>query len=220
MTRLKSKLKNYNVKQIDVNQLKINGEANHPLWEKAISLKDFCSPWDDKKLKKIEFRALWDKEYLFCSFKVDDNKVHIDTTDNTKNSINNSDRVELFFRANERLNPYYCLEIDPSSRIMDFKAKLNKEFDFKWNWSQKDILIKSEIQKDFFTIEVAISLASLTHLGLIKEGSIQTGIYRAKYSKQENGSYLPTWITWVNPNTETQNFHTPTSFGQLNLEGY
>ena len=215
-----SKLKNYNIVQIDKDQLKINGKANHPLWEKAISLTDFCSPWDDEELKKIEFKALWDEEYLFCSFKVDDSKVYIDTTDNTKNSIDSSDRVELFFRSNALLDPYYCLEIDPTPRLMDFNAKPNRAFNFNWNWSKNDILIKSDIQKDFFTVEIAISLASLTQLDLLKEGKIETGIYRAKYNQQENGSYEPTWITWVNPNTETPDFHTPTSFGQLHLVGY
>ena len=183
-------------------------------------LTDFCSPWDDEKLKKIEFKALWDEEYLFCSFKVEDSNVYIDTTDNSKNSIDSSDRVELFFRSNALLDPYYCLEIDPTPRLMDFNAKPNRAFNFNWNWSKNDILIKSDIQKDFFTVEIAISLASLTQLDLLKDGKIETGIYRAKYNQQENGSYEPTWITWVNPNTETPNFHTQTSFGQLHLEGY
>ncbi len=217
---MNSELKNYNIIQIDENKLKINGKANHPLWEKAISLTDFSLPWDDNKMRKIEFKALWDTSHLFCAFKVEDSEVYIDTTDNSKNSINNSDRVELFFRTNNQLNPYYCLEIDPSPRLMDFKAKPNKQFDFDWNWPKDDILIKSDIQNDFFTVEIAISIASLKQLDLLKSGKIETGIYRAKYNKQENGSYEPTWITWVNPNTETPNFHTPTSFGILHLENF
>jgi hypothetical protein len=94
---LNSDFKNYKAVQIAANQLKINGKANHPFWVKAMSLTDFCSPWGDEKLKRIEFKALWDKSYLFCSFKVEDSEVYLDTTDNTNNSVNNSDRVELFF---------------------------------------------------------------------------------------------------------------------------
>lgn len=211
-------LKTYTVKQIEHKKLAINGKGSHSLWNKADELLDFCSPWDSEQIKPIEFKALCDKETLFFCFKVEDADVHIDTTDNTIRSINESDRVELFFRTNEELNPYYCLEIDPTPRIMDFKAHPNKQFDFAWNWPSGDLVVKSSINEKSFTVEGAISIASLTKLGLIKDGKIEAGIYRAKYNKQEDGNYEPTWITWVNPNTETPNFHTASSFGVLHLE--
>lgn len=214
---MENKLKKYKVVQIGNNQLQINGKADHSLWEKAIKLTDFYSPWDQEIVKKIEFKALWDETFLFCSFRVDDPEVHINASEITNESINNSDRVELFFKNNKSLSPYYCLEIDPTSRLMDFKAKPNKDFDFDWNWPENDISIKSDIQDTYFSVEIAITLASLKQFKLLKEGKIETGIYRAKYNLQGNGSYEPTWITWVNPETETPNFHTPTSFGVLEL---
>ncbi|ALJ05942.1 hypothetical protein APS56_12725 [Pseudalgibacter alginicilyticus] len=212
------KLKKYSTVKIDANQLKINGKGDHPLWEKAISLTDFSSPWDDEIIKRIEFKALWDGVNLYCCFKVEDSKTYIDTTDNTKSSINNSDRVELFFRRSKALNPYYCLEIDPTPRLMDFKAKPNKEFDFNWNWPINDIVIKSHTGSTFFTVEIEISLLSLKNFELINNGQIEIGIFRAKYHQQTNGSYEPTWITWVDPKTETPNFHTAKAFGLMNLE--
>lgn len=211
-------LKTYTVKQIKHKQLAITGKGDHSLWNKADKLLDFCSPWDSEKIKPIEFKSLCDTETLFFCFKVEEADVHIDTTDNTIRSINESDRVELFFRIDKSLNPYYCLEIDPASRIMDFKAYPNKQFDFNWNWPSDDIKVKSAMESTCFTVEIAVSLASLTKLGLLKGGKIETGIYRAKYNKQNDGSYEPTWITWVNPNTESPNFHTPSSFGILHLE--
>lgn len=211
-------LKIYTVKQIEQNQLEITGKGFDSLWDEANVLVDFCSPWDNEKIKEIEFKALWSKDTFFFRFQVNDSEIHIDTTDNTINSINNSDRVELFFRTNDSLDPYYCLEIDPTPRIMDFKAHPNKQFDFNWKWPSKDIIVKSSINKKRFTVEATISIASITKLGLIKDGKIEAGIYRAKYNKLKDGSYEPTWITWVNPNTESPNFHTPSSFGVLLLE--
>jgi hypothetical protein len=157
---------------------------------------------------------------LFFCFKVNDPEVHIDSRDNTVASINDSDRVELFFRSDKSLNPYYCLEIDPTSRIMDFMAHPNKQFDFDWNWPTNDIEVKSSIESAYFTVEIAISLDSLTKLGLLKEGKIEVAIYRAKYNKQENGNFEPTWITWVDPNTKNPNFHIASSFGVLKLERF
>ena len=101
---------------------------------------------------------------------------------------------------------------------MDFKAKPNKEFDFNWNWPTQDIEVKSTIESNYFIVEIAISVKSLKDLDLLKNGVLETGIYRAKYNQQKDASFEPTWIPWVNPNTETPNFHTPTSFGLLVLE--
>ena len=187
-------------------------------WRKAEVLSDFCSPWDDKPFEKIEFRSLYDKNNIYIHFKIKDSQVYIDTTNNQKSSINNSDRVELFFKSNNTLDPYYCLEIDPSSRLMDFKARPNKQFDFNWNWPKKDIKIKSCIASSYFTVELQISIASLNKFGLIQNDEIQTGIFSVKYKQKVNNNYEPTWCSWVNPNTKTPNFHTITSFGVLKLK--
>ncbi|WP_034040473.1 sugar-binding protein [Wocania ichthyoenteri] len=210
-------MKTYKVNSINNSTIIITGKGDDKAWERASVLNNFASPWDKKEIDEIEFKALYNTEYLFFCFKVFDSSVFIDTTDNTKASINNSDRVELFFRSDKNLNPYYCLEIDSKPRIMDFIAKPNKNFDFNWNWPPQDISVKSFKEDNSFTVEGSISLASLKGFNLLKEGKIETGIYRAKYNKQTNGSYEPTWITWVDPQTKQPNFHTPSSFGVLKL---
>ncbi|MHB1104940.1 MAG: sugar-binding protein [Lutibacter sp.] len=210
-------MKNYNVNCIERDILTLTGKGDNPLWQKAELLTDFVSPWDNEKIEKIEFKALWDSKNLFFCFTVFDNVIHIDKTDNSFESIGNSDRVELFFRTDTSLNPYYCLEIDPTPRIMDFKAYPNKNFSFDWNWPKKDLTVKSQINRNKFTVEIAISIKSLNSLNLIKENKIETGIFRAKYNELENSIFEPIWISWVNPNTNEPNFHTPASFGVLKL---
>lgn len=211
-------MKNYNVNCIKRDTLILTGKGDDPLWNKAELLTDFVSPWDIKEPNKIEFKAMWDTKNLFFCFTVFDNVIHIDKTDNSFESIGNSDRVELFFRTSASLNPYYCLEIDPTPRIMDFKAYPNKNFNFEWNWPINDLTVKSQINSNNFTVEIAISIKSLNSLKLIKENKIEAGIFRAKYKELENLIFEPTWISWVNPNTENPNFHTPESFGVLNLK--
>jgi hypothetical protein len=210
-------MKNYNVNCIKKDALILNGKGDNPLWNKAEVLTDFVSAWDDKTPEKIEFRALWDSEKVIFCFTVYDSNLHIEKKDNSFDSIGNSDRVELFFRTDTSLNPYYCLEIDPTSRIMDFMAYPNKNFDFNWKWPQKDLNVISHINNYHFTVEIAISISSLRKLNLIKKNKIEAGIFRAKYNEQENSIFEPTWISWIDPNTESPNFHTPTSFGLLSL---
>ena len=210
-------MKKYNVRCIENNTLVLNGKGNNVLWDRADVLTDFVSAWSKVTPSRIEFRSLWDSKNLYFYFKVFDNEVNVVKNDNSKTSIANSDRVELFFRTNDMLSPYYCLEIDPTSRILDFKANPERNFEFEWNWPKNELTVKSDIQNEFFTVEGAISIASLKKLDLIKNNVIETGIYRAKYNKTENLIYEPTWISWVNPNTKLPDFHTPKSFGKLNL---
>lgn len=214
-------MKTYKVRSIAPNTMEINGNADHPLWEKGIVLNDFSSPWHSVDIQNIQFRALHDGANLFVSYKVNDRSLHIDQTDSSKKSVDNSDRVELFLRSDKNLDPYYCLEIDPLARIQDFIARPNRAFDYDWNWPKQDISVKSHVTPSNFTVEIAISLASLKHFKLIQfDGHIEAGIFRAKYHQQQNGQFQPTWITWVDPQTETPDFHTASAFGKLKLENF
>lgn len=210
-------MKTYKVQHIAAQKILIAGLGDDKLWDKAHKMVDFSSPWDNAPVKEIAFKALWSDSHLYIKFRVADNQVHINNSTSTicTETIGESDRVELFFRTNDQLNPYYCLEIDPSPRVMDFKAKPNKDFDFDWQWPTEDLKVSSYVASDYFTVEIAISIASLKKLDLIQNNCIETGIYRAKYNEQADGSFEPTWIPWVNPQTETPNFHIASSFGKL-----
>jgi hypothetical protein len=210
-------MKEYIVTHIAAQSLKIDGKNNDFIWDKAVSLTDFCSPWENTIFDKIEFKALWTKENLLCRFRVEGQEVHLDSTEIDNKSINKSDRVELFFRIDDSLSPYYCLEIDPSARLMDFRARPVRQFDFDWNWPAKHIEVRSVMDPNYFIVEIALSIDSLKELGILKNGQLETGIFRAKYKQQESGSYKPIWITWVDPKTETPDFHSASSFGRLRL---
>lgn len=210
-------LKKYQVNFIHKKQID-NADFRHlSCWEKANFLTDFSSPWKDDPISKIEFKALHDANNLYFNFKVFDTNIYIDQKDDGFESIGNSDRVELFFRTNELLNPYYCLEIDTKGRIMDFKALPNKDFDFDWKWPKEDIEVKALKDEDSFTVEGRISIQSLKDLNLIQNNILEVGVFRAKFSLAENLQYEPTWISWVNPNIETPNFHIASSFGKFVL---
>ena len=215
---MKQEINTYNVNLIEKNQLNISGKGDDVLWNKAAILDNFVSPWNTDKKSEIIFKELWDRENLFFNFTVFDTEIHIEKKDDSVESIGNSDRVELFFRPDDSLNPYYCLEIDTCSRIMDFIAYPNSNFDFNWDWPQNNLKVKSSINADSFIVEGSISIKSLKRFNLINNNTIETCVFRAKYKKTQNKTFEPTWITWVNPNTETPNFHISSSFGRFILQ--
>lgn len=210
-------MKEYQVVLADKNLKNNNQISDLSFWEKADCLTDFCSPWKKDPISKIEFRALWDLENLYFKFRVFDTDVYIDQKNDSFDSIGNSDRVELFFRTNDSLNPYYCLEIDTAVRIMDFKAYPDRNFDYNWKWPKKEIEVTTSKDEISFTVEGRISIQSLNDLNLIRNNTIEAGIYRAKFSLGQNLQYEPIWISWVNPNTEKPNFHIASSFGKFVL---
>lgn len=211
-------MKTYNTNNIGKIDLSIDGYGTDKLWHRAVVLDDFLSPWDHNVPGKIEFKALWNAKKLFFQFKVEDNSIHIDHTDDSFDSIGKSDRVELFFRKDKNLNPYYCLEIDPTSRIMDFRAFPNKYFEFDWDFSKNDLFVKSSINEKGFLVEGSINLSYLKKLDLINGNKIEVGVFRAKYNKSKNSIYEPIWISWCRPESETPDFHIPSSFGILYLK--
>ncbi|WP_338840787.1 sugar-binding protein [Flavobacterium ginsenosidimutans] len=210
-------MKEYQVVLIDRNQKKEIEILDPSFWVKANCLTDFCSPWKNDSFSKIEFRALWDLDYLYFNFQVFDSEVYIDRKDDSTDSICNSDRVELFFRKDEKLSPYYCLEMDVDTRILDFEAYPNWNFDYNWKWPENQMEIQSVKEPNSFTVAGRISIASLKEFDLIQNNTIETGVYRAKFSQNEKGEYQPTWISWVNPNTAEPNFHIASSFGKFVL---
>lgn len=210
-------MKEYEVVLVDKKVSQFDEFSTAIFWNKANVLTDFCSPWNSQPFSKIEFRAVWDLENLFFDFRVFDTDIHIDQKDDSFDSIGNSDRVELFFRTDDSLNPYYCLEIDTAARIMDFRAYPHKNFDLEWKWPKTDLSIYASKNETSFSVSGKISVQSLNELNLIQNDTIETGVFRAKFIENEKQMYDPTWISWVDPNTVMPNFHIASSFGKFIL---
>jgi hypothetical protein len=85
-------LKKYKIKFIQKSAENFLNNLNN-LWQNADSLIDFSSPWDDKSIKKIEFKSLHNNKEVFFQFKVFDEDVYIHPSTDKNESINNSDRV-------------------------------------------------------------------------------------------------------------------------------
>jgi len=193
---------------------------DHKTWEKANINNDFHYPWENNLEAKTTFRALYDERNLYFRFEVTCSPVLAYVVNNAKMEVNDSDRVEIFFRKDDKLRPYYCLEMDSKGRLMDFNANYYKNFDFDWNWPSDEIIIRSEITKTGYNLCGAISLESLNQLGVLSENCIEAGLYRGHCLQLPEGNNEADfkWISWVTPNSETPDFHIPSSFGKLFLK--
>lgn len=150
-------------------------------------------------------------------FDVSDPAVYIHVEKNDKSEVAASSRAEIFFRSDDRLDPYYCLEIDPLGRVLDYEGTYHRHFNEKWSWPKDHLIVKTNRRDDGYTLEFAISKVSLEKLGLLKEGTLQAGIFRADCVRTSGETEFK-WISWENPDSKTPDFHIPSSFGLLQLE--
>jgi len=128
--------------------------------------------------------------------------------------------VEIFFRVNSSLNPYYCLEMDPLGRILDYKAVYYRQFDYEWKWPGKNQIMVHAIRTDpGYCVEGWLTLDSLRKLSLLQKNTLQTGLFRGQCMGQIGEKRQFRWISWIHPDSEKPDFHIPSSFGIILLEG-
>jgi len=211
-------VKTYSVRSIGDQEITVNGRGDNQLWNSAVELTDFIYPWETDEPPFTSFKALHSKDWLYCLYKVKDDNINVHVKTNEKSEVVSSDRVEIFFRKDEKMSPYYGLELDPNARVFDYEAKYHRKFNSNWTWPAGQLIVKANKVQDGYTVEVAISKKSLKQLKLIKGNSIEAGIYRGDCIQITEDNSKIKWISWVRPDSPTPNFHIPSSFGILKLE--
>jgi len=207
----------YQVKKIDA-AIELTGQGADSQWDKANELTDFKYPWRPESAPKTVFKALYNETHFYFLYRATDPEIITKAGALAEKAALNSDRVELFFKGKSDADPYYSLELDALARILDTKAKFGQKVDFDWNWPANELIVKAKIDDDGYWVEGSISLQSMRDLGIYHDdGILRTGLYRAEYITNGNGKTSPKWISWIDPNTPTPNFHTPSSFGILEL---
>lgn len=208
--------KSYSIER--VKELNLTGNGSDPQWQNVSVLSDFSYPWEDETPPLTTFQAVHDEHWIYLLYKVEDTTINIYVDKNEKSDIDASDRVEIFLRVDDKLTPYYGLEIDPKGRIMDYQASYHRKFDFNWSWPKDEIKVKTGTIKNGYTVEVAISKKSLVTLGLLKNNRLEAGIFRGDCTTLVGNEATIKWISWMKPASDTPDFHIPSAFGFLILK--
>jgi len=208
----------YQVKKVPAGSIQVDGGGASQAWSQASLLSDFVYPWDSAAAPATSFAALWDGDWFYGLFRVQDDSVITLVKDNNKVEVGASDRVEIFLKKDDAMNPYYCLEMDADGRVLDYNAFYYRKMNYPWHWPDGQLIIKtSRIQKGYI-LEFAISIRSLKELGLLSDGRLQAGLFRAECVGFVNGRADLRWISWIRPRSDHPDFHIPSAFGTLILE--
>lgn len=207
----------YFIKKIN-GKIFLTGKGDDPQWQQANALTDFHYPWEHEPAPPTTFKGLHDEDWVYFLFVIKDNDVNIRRVTDHKTEVAASSRAEIFLRIDDKLSPYYCLELDPLGRVLDYQATYHRNFDMNWSWPKDHLLIRTEQQADGYSIELALSKKSLKELGLLQGHALQAGLFRANCKFKSNNEEEFKWISWMTPDAETPDFHIPSSFGMLHLE--
>lgn len=202
--------------------LVIDGRLDEPAWKQARAMTDFSAPWSPVPPQKTEFRAFTDKQTLYFAFVVADDNLVLAQPYRGELTLDQEDRVELYFANDDKLARYWCLEIDAAGRVHDFAAKFDRDFDHTWDCP--GLKVAATRGQNGYTVEGSMPLASLAAMGLgpIRPGTtIVGGLFRADFkpSQQRPGHIEETWITWIDPKTARATFHVPAAYGRFRFGG-
>ena len=218
-------------------EIELDGRADEPAWSGADVEKRFIFPWKKTEAPPTEFRALCDDEFLYFTFRVEDaDIVVLDRLRDEEDEVF-EDRVEMYFAPGDAMKDYYCIEVDSRGRAFDYHGRYYRRLDTKWNW--KGLETKASPLPKGYAVEGRIPLASLEALGFprLRPGvKIRYGLYRAEFSHDRSGKPveqresihnrgrrldgpppIEAWMSWIDPKTETPDFHVPTSLGWLEV---
>jgi hypothetical protein len=187
-------------------------------WDDAVVLDGFSYPWSDRPSPVMTFRALWDDACFYFRFDVETPYALTYVQNNSKMEVIDSDRVEIFFKCDDRLTPYYCLEMDPLGRVLDYRARFYRVFDYEWQWPGIDQLrVRSNFTGPGYVVEGSITMASLKELNILNDNKLQAGLFRGECLKVRDPESAFAWISWVKPESVHPDFHIPSSFGVIEL---
>jgi hypothetical protein len=178
-------------------------------WETGLAF-----PWRDRAAPGTAFCFLTDGAVLYFAFRATDEDVVLaEGSPEDESLVARGDRVELFLAREARLDEYYCLEIDPLGRVLDYKARFYRRFDNGWDWS--DLTVAARQRPDGYDVEGCFSHRALEEMGLaVSSGTpLLVGVFRAEFSHREAESPEESWISWVRPRVEKPDFHVPSAFG-------
>jgi chondroitin AC lyase len=122
-------------------------------------------------------------------------------------SVNYSDRVELFICKNDKMETYYCAEVDPNGKVLDYTAYFHRKFDFEWDLDQ--LQTATSMQEDGYTVEGALPLDWLQKNNILSSnGEFYLGLFRANASDPTKEETI-VWLTWNIPDAKEPDFHIP-----------
>ena len=159
------------------------------------------APWDGLDDETV-FSCWCEGGRLCFSYEVVDSTMTVFDEFPTERTVDDEDRVEIFFSCDSLMTSYWCAEIDPKGRPMDYAAHFGQPFDYEWNFRtlQADACLTAR----GYQVQGSVALSELRELG-IDTKDFYMGVFRADF--HPDGSV--NWYSLVSTDDKSAYFHKP-----------
>jgi hypothetical protein len=215
----------------------VDGVLDEAQWSLAAIESDFVFPWQERAAPSTDFRALCDDDYFYFAFRAMDADLFVLTELPEEGYAVFEDRVEMYFARDDQMQDYYCIEIDPHGRTMDYRGAYYRQLDLNWNCPGLET--QGVMSAHGYTVEGRIPLTTFAGLGFpaLRPGTkIRFGLFRAEFSHDRSGRAvehkdsihnlgrridgpppLEAWMSWIDPKVAVPDFHVPSALGWLQI---
>ena len=167
----------------------------------AAQINTLHAPWDGLE-DNTAFRCFSDSEWFYFTYEVEDATITLKADYQGEKDVEPEDRVEIFFSPRQEMDIYWCAEMDPAGRVLDYEAKYYRVMDYGWNFSTLELA--SNIKENGYTLWGKISKDELRALG-VDLSNFRMGVFRADF--RPDGSV--NWYSAVPTEDKSPDFHKP-----------
>lgn len=194
-------------------EITVDGDGKD--WDSKPLVLGLTAPWNGSIKDSTAIYICHDKKNLYFLFKIKDDNLIYDDREGEE-AVNYRDRAEIFFSKDEKLSTYFCAEIDPQAKVLDYEAHFYRDFNFEWDFKQ--LIVASQLENDGYVVEGALPIEWLKSSQLLSDdGEMFIGLYRANAIEPENDESI-VWCSWIVPDSKDPDFHIPSSLGKLRLQ--
>ncbi|MBO4642733.1 MAG: hypothetical protein J5661_07760 [Bacteroidaceae bacterium] len=173
-----------------------------PVWDKVPVQKSFCAPWTDNMQDETEFQCYLSPHYFYFKFQVPDQTITMQEPFQNKLDVCYEDRAEIFLSATPGMETYYCMEIDPLGRALDYVTNYYRQFDYDWSFST--LQIETVVEASKYIVAGRLSTMEMMQLS-IPLNEFYMGVFRADF----DGPEKVVWYSLLRTERKKADFHLP-----------
>lgn len=166
------------------------------------SINGLHAPWDGLE-DETRFRCSSDEDNFFFYFEVSDSSLTLNPQFESESTVEHEDRVEIFFSPTADMASYWCAEIDPLGRVLDYSAHYPQKMDYGWNF--ESLLVNGALVEGGYLVWGKVSLKELRQMGIEAGKQFWMGVFRADYRPDLSVN----WYSAVSSDDPSPDFHKP-----------
>ena len=195
-----SQVKNFSIQYNSIEPPQ-NRIITSSVWKSIRMHRTFYAPWS-KLTDKTTFQCYFSNKYLYFKFRVEDSTLTIKDVILKKTDIAPEDRAEIFLSPTKDMEKYYCMEVDPKGRNMEYLAVYKRENDYSWSF--QTLQLQTEIKTWGYYVAGRLTLQEMKDLGF-DIIAFYMGAFRADFKTSKS----VVWYSLLKTSDKSPNFHKP-----------